>query len=257
MQASMAMSRAATPVAAFTPAVRAPRRAQRVQMRVAAMEPPAAAEAEAAEPEVSSEELYRRFEEMIAQHDMAYSVGDRVRPAAAMCGAEASTCLPALQCRRRRLPLAPFAVLLGGLPAAHACCMHCVLRGHPRTRCINGWLCIARLAMPDACSVALAARCSCYTLRSLRCKALWCGLTSAARTWTSAASPPPSAPLPSWRWPTSRGSVPLPLSPAAGPLAALPRVAWQARAFRRSCSTRSRQRASAPLLAPVGTSPEA
>ncbi len=83
MQASMAMTRAAAPVAAFTPAVRAPRRAQRVQMRVAAMEPPAAAEAEAAEPEVSSEELYRRFEEMIAQHDMAYSVGDRVRPAPA------------------------------------------------------------------------------------------------------------------------------------------------------------------------------
>ncbi|KAL4441481.1 hypothetical protein ABPG77_001985 [Micractinium sp. CCAP 211/92] len=79
MQASMAMTRAAAPVAAFTPAVRAPRRAQRVQMRVAAMEPPAAAEAEAAEPEVSSEELYRRFEEMIAQHDMAYSVGDRVQ----------------------------------------------------------------------------------------------------------------------------------------------------------------------------------
>lgn len=89
----MAMTRVAAPVAAFTPAVRAPRRAQRVQMRVAAMEPPAAAEAEAAEPEVSSEELYRRFEEMIAQHDMAYSVGDRVRRAAAMCGAGGGTCL--------------------------------------------------------------------------------------------------------------------------------------------------------------------
>lgn len=36
-----------------------------------------------------------------------------------------------------------------------------------------------------------------------RCKARWCAWTSAARTWTLAARARPSAPPPSWRWPTS------------------------------------------------------
>lgn len=158
----MAMTRAAAPVAAFTPAVRAPRRAQRVQMRVAAMEPPAAAEAEAAEPEVSSEELYRRFEEMIAQHDMAYSVGDRVRRAAAMCGAGARTCLPALPCRRRPpLPLPAQFPAQGSSCCAPVACIHLIQEcksttNQPSTVVVS--LGLAMLCMPHACAPAATRR---------------------------------------------------------------------------------------------------
>jgi len=79
MQAAAAMtSRVVVSHPVFTNA-RAPRRAQRHQMRVAAMDAPTQAEEAPAVDELSSEELYARFEEMIAQHDMAHSVGDRVQ----------------------------------------------------------------------------------------------------------------------------------------------------------------------------------
>lgn len=83
---------------------RAPRRAQRHQMRVAAMDAPTQAEEAPAVEELSSEELYARFEEMIAQHDMAHSVGDRVSAASAMRGPEGRRgrrCAGARRCRRR------------------------------------------------------------------------------------------------------------------------------------------------------------
>ncbi|PSC75243.1 30S ribosomal chloroplastic [Micractinium conductrix] len=78
MQAALSRAVQARPFTAAAVPRSQPRRQLRAAVAAPALEEPAA-EATAEVPELSSEELYARFESMIAEHDMAHSVGDRVQ----------------------------------------------------------------------------------------------------------------------------------------------------------------------------------
>lgn len=98
------------PARAFRPAAGQPRRQQmRVQTAVAALEQPSAAAEDLDLEEVSSESLYRRFEELIDASMLSHVVGDRVRtiggggapsrPAAAAAGTFSPPACAPRRCR--------------------------------------------------------------------------------------------------------------------------------------------------------------